>query len=65
MNPRFLTARQVRTRFGGISEMTLWRWIHDAKVGFPSPVYINRNRYFDLTEIEQFEVQVAARRVAA
>ncbi len=51
----FLTAPQVRQRFAGISDMTLWRWMHDERMGFPKPVVINRRRYFRLTDIEAFE----------
>jgi predicted DNA-binding transcriptional regulator AlpA len=51
----YLTATQVRQRFGGISDMTLWRWMHDERVDFPAPVVINRRRYFRLPEVEAFE----------
>lgn len=57
----FLTAPQVRQRFGGISDMTLWRWMHDDRVGFPEPVVINRRRFFRLNEIEAFEGRHAAK----
>jgi len=36
----WLNAAQVRSRYGNISDMTLWRWIHDEKfkhLGFPRP----------------------------
>jgi len=51
----FLTATQVRQRFGGISDMTLWRWMHDERVGFPRPTVINRRRYFRESDIAEFQ----------
>ncbi len=56
-----LTATQVRQLIGGISDMTLWRWMHDERVGFPQPVVINRRRYFRASEIEAFQERNAAR----
>jgi len=50
-----LTATQVRQRFGGISDMTLWRWLHDGAVGFPKPVVINRRRYFRVADVDAFQ----------
>jgi len=57
----FLTGPQVRERFGGISDMTLWRWMHDERVDFPKPLVINRRNYFRVAEIETFEARQAAR----
>ena len=49
MEPKFLTAKQVRARFGGISDMSLWRWLQDEQLGFPRPLIINRRRFFVIT----------------
>jgi predicted DNA-binding transcriptional regulator AlpA len=57
----FLTATQVRQRFGGISDMTLWRWMHDSRVGFPQPIVINRRRYFPASAIDAFYERQASR----
>lgn len=43
---RYLTASQVKARFGGISDMTLWRWLQDDALGFPKPMVVNRRRLF-------------------
>ena len=37
---RYLSRRSVRQRYGGISNMTLWRWEHDASLNFVSAVLI-------------------------
>jgi predicted DNA-binding transcriptional regulator AlpA len=42
-NP-LLNSTQVRQIFGGISDMSLWRWVKDENLGFPPPVYIQRRR---------------------
>jgi predicted DNA-binding transcriptional regulator AlpA len=55
MDRRYLTANQVRERFGKISDMTLWRWLQDDELGFPKPVVIQRRRFFRLDDIEHFE----------
>jgi len=59
-----LTAKQVRARFGNISDMTLWRWLADESLGFPRPVVIQKRRYFRVAEIEEFETRQAAARAA-
>jgi len=61
----FLTANQVRQRFGGISDMSLWRWMHDERVGFPQPLVINRRRYFRLADVEAFEKRQATQAAGA
>jgi len=52
---RKMTGPQVRKLFGDISDMTLWRWLHDDKLGFPKPMYINGRRYWDEEEIEAWQ----------
>lgn len=51
---RYLTAKEVRQYFGGISDMTIFRWLKDDKLGFPQPIVINRRRLFDEGEIKAF-----------
>jgi hypothetical protein len=51
----YLTAPQVRERLGNISEMTLWNWIRHDGMSFPRPVYINRRRFWALSDLEAWE----------
>jgi predicted DNA-binding transcriptional regulator AlpA len=47
-----LPAKEVMARCGGVSQMTIWRWLKDPAVGFPEPRYIKTRRYWredDLT----------------
>jgi predicted DNA-binding transcriptional regulator AlpA len=50
-----ITPKQLRERFGNISEMTLWRWARDEAFELPKPLIINRRKYYSLTEIEEWE----------
>lgn len=61
---KFLTANQVRDRFGGISDMSLWRWLKDPKLNFPQPTYINKRRFFDEASIAAWEAEQAVRGAA-
>lgn len=42
---------EVRAICGGVSVMTIHRWLKDADLGFPAPAYINRRRYWLRSEI--------------
>lgn len=55
MQTQYLTAQQVRVRFGGISDMTLWRWLRDDRLAFPKPIVINGRRFFSCEQVENFE----------
>jgi predicted DNA-binding transcriptional regulator AlpA len=52
---QYIVRRKLRARFGGISDMTLWRWEHDRKLAFPRAIAINGRKYYDLAEIEEWE----------
>lgn len=41
-----IPAREVRELCGGISDMSLWRWLNDEELGFPRPIMIGRRRYW-------------------
>jgi hypothetical protein len=61
----FLTANQVRARYGGISDMTLWRWLRDPDMNFPQPTVINGRRYFDAEKQDAFDREQAAKSTGA
>lgn len=56
---RYLTASEVRARFGNISDMTLWRWLEDDELGFPRPMRVNRRRLFKERDIVDWEARRA------
>ena len=48
-----------------VSDMTLFRWLKDQKLGFPQPIRINGRRYWRLADLQAFEARQAAQREAA
>ena len=48
---RRIQAAPVRQMCGGISDMTLWRWLDNPELDFPRPVYIGRRRFWREAEI--------------
>ncbi|GEO13797.1 helix-turn-helix transcriptional regulator [Microvirga aerophila] len=57
---QYIVRRKLRARFGGISDMTLWRWEQDTRLAFPRAIAINGRKYYDLAEIEDWEQTRAA-----
>ena len=49
---KYITQKQLKARYGDLSDMTIWRWEHDDELGFPEAIYINGRKYFLLEEIE-------------
>jgi predicted DNA-binding transcriptional regulator AlpA len=63
-NAEYLTATQVRARYGGTSRMWLHRRI--AQDAFPTPVtFGGRYRHFKLSEIEAWEADMIKRGINA
>lgn len=59
-----LPAAQVRRRYG-VSDMTVFRWVNDQKLGFPQPLYINKRRYWRVADLQAFEDRQSLRKEAA
>lgn len=61
-NPnRRIPAAMVREICGGVSDMTLWRWLNDPTLNFPRPIYIGNRRYWREADIlEWLDSQEAA-----
>lgn len=55
-----LTAREVRETLGGVTDMSLWRWLNDDRLDFPKPVVIRRRRYWRQSEIAAFQTRQGA-----
>jgi len=56
----YATSSQVRKRYGGISDMTLWRWLKDESLGFPKALVFNRRRYWALEDLDAFDSRKAS-----
>ena len=55
----YLPAGAVRARYG-VSDMSIWRWLHQEALGFPTPIRINGRRFWKLAELESWEASRAA-----
>lgn len=51
MAPKLLSASAVRNMCGGVSDMTIHRWLKKDELGFPRPIYIANRRYWREAEI--------------
>jgi len=50
-----IPARVVRQSLGNISDMTMWRWLHDenySHLNFPKPITIATRRYWKQNDID-------------
>ncbi|AWN40695.1 transcriptional regulator [Methylobacterium durans] len=59
----YLTARQVRERYGSCSDMALWRWLQDEAMQFPRPLVISGRRFWKLVDLEHFEERQATKQM--
>ena len=57
----FLSAKQVRERYAGVSHMWIERRLADDS-GFPRPTKMGRLRFWKLAELEAWERAQAAKR---
>lgn len=51
MERKLISASAVREICGGISDMSLWRWLQDDALAFPRPIYIQKRRFWREAEI--------------
>ena len=51
MERKLIGAAAVREMCGGVSDMSVWRWLSDPALQFPRPIYISRRRYWREAEI--------------
>ncbi|MDP4022065.1 hypothetical protein Q8W71_05485 [Methylobacterium sp. NEAU 140] len=59
MQNKLIPAKKVREELGGISDMTLYRWLADENLKFPRPTYIKKRRYFDSGDLAAFKERLA------
>jgi predicted DNA-binding transcriptional regulator AlpA len=54
MECKLIPSATVREICGGISDMSLWRWLNDPAMGFPRPLVISRRRYWREADIARW-----------
>tara|TARA_B100001971_G_scaffold207828_1_gene228588 strand:+ start:732 stop:941 length:210 start_codon:yes stop_codon:yes gene_type:complete len=62
MTDKRITSAAVREICGGVSDMTLWRWLNDPALNFPKPIKIQKRRYWREADVSEW---LKAREVAA
>ena len=55
----FLPVAKVRARYGGVSDMWLWRKLHGKDSDFPKPVYMGKRRFWRLGDLRAYERRLA------
>ena len=56
-----VTSREVRRMFGGVVEMTLWRWMRSENFQFPQPISISNKNYWQLGDLRRYRERCAIR----
>ena len=46
MERKLIPAAAVRELCGGVSDMTIWRWLQHPVMNFPKPIKIGRRNYW-------------------
>lgn len=46
-----ISIARVREVCGGVSAMSIWRWLNTPEMKFPKPIYIARRRYWREADI--------------
>ena len=54
MSKRLMNSTKLRERLGGVSPMTVWRYLQDEALTFPRPITIRRRNFWDADEVEAF-----------
>ena len=65
MEKKLISPAATRELCGGISDMSLWRWLNSPEMAFPKPIYISRRRYFREAEVLAWIEAQAAKAEAA
>jgi predicted DNA-binding transcriptional regulator AlpA len=55
----YLPAVEVKRRYSK-SEMTLWRWVRDPQLRFPTPVKLGYQNHWKLSDLLAWEAERAA-----
>lgn len=51
MKHKRINARAVCDLCGGVSDMSLWRWLNNPELNFPKPIKIGARRYWREADI--------------
>ncbi len=51
---QLIPSKPLREKLGGISDMTLWRWLNNPEIDFPRPIMISKRRYWRELGIDEW-----------
>ena len=51
---RLINSQDLREMFGGVSKMTVHRWLKDPQLNFPKPIFISRRRFWREAELIEY-----------
>ena len=60
-----LNSAQARAKVGGVTDMTLWRWMRDDRVKFPIPIKLNRINYWRQGDVRRWLAERQAQKAVA
>jgi predicted DNA-binding transcriptional regulator AlpA len=61
---RLIPDSEVARRYG-VHPSTIYNWDHNPKLGFPKPVRINRRKFRNAAELDEFDQARTAERETA
>jgi predicted DNA-binding transcriptional regulator AlpA len=53
----YVNSLRVRARYGGASDMWLWRQLTDPQSDFPKPLLISGRRFWDQAELDAWDAK--------
>jgi predicted DNA-binding transcriptional regulator AlpA len=53
----YINSLRVRARYGGASDMWLWRQLTDPDSEFPKPIIISGRRFWDQAELDAWDAK--------
>ncbi len=54
MTTKLINAETLRTAVGGVSDMTIHRWLNDPAMNFPRPTMIRKRRYWRESDVVEW-----------
>lgn len=63
---KLIPASRAREEYlGGVSDMTIWRWLETPSLNFPKPIRIGRRRYWRESDLINWVESRATDQMAA
>ena len=60
---QYLKQKHVKARYGGISDMTIWRWVRDGLL--PQPVKFNGQNHWTDEQLQEADARLSGKELEA